>query len=206
MAKIRYFNLFSTQKPFYAANFDEGFFKEQYEKYQDTFAATRSSCVRLLLGHKDCPDWLREKYITSRHCNIRQLAYYGTHIVNKDFIIKHKERILSDRSSIIRDMFLRAFLSSLGVSTTIHWTSPYMIHAIATNAEIRQNLFREIDTIIFYLRHPNLKKYSIHEFLEEFVNLSKNPQVALFSNFPSIRELAIQKLKKDSNVSTQDNL
>jgi len=111
--KIKYFERFGVQDTFFKATLDESFFREWYDKLsaksEENWHQKASTSIRLLLAHKDAPDWLRDLYANHSRYDRRHVALLSSPI----YKYKNIEKILMDRSSTIKLIFFHSVLYDL---------------------------------------------------------------------------------------------
>ena len=219
----RYFELFKTQHEFFSAELDEDFFITNHHKYSNVWKATRSSCLRLLLSHHDCPPSIRILYTTNPRVEVRALAFFGFRYNTKDgakinFILENEQQILQDRAKSIRAIYLHNFcwiklmqLAHSSKSTTPDYIlSSYpevmdnfgfqnvelFLHTIKEHIEaIDNNKNKLLDYLRFLLKHSVLFSSKAVLTLQELSYFLQDPALGLISSAPSVRDIAINYLR-----------
>lgn len=113
MARFRYFNQFCFQDDFYKAELCPDFFYKWHEEILQTLPVEyqwhkqRSSCINHLISHKNCPNDLRDIYLTDSKYDRRYAAYNNGSCEYKFSNIK---KVLFDRSSFVSESATRFLL------------------------------------------------------------------------------------------------
>lgn len=156
--KIRYFDKFGIQRNYFAADLDESFFREWYDKLavdpEENWHQSAATSIHLLVRHKDAPDWLRDIYANHSRYDRRQIAFLEG---SPTYKYKNLERILSDRSTVVHELFFHSVMTDLqrGFSVQPEHLSKLLFMPPLTVPSLRTSFRQAIQEEYAALVHPD---------------------------------------------------